>query len=83
MDAPELTVTLVFDRTQSDQDTLFGLVGTDTAAAWSITWPHGAGDDDVYSFNAKVYGDEISDVTSGDALEYTIKLVLTTTMTPG
>jgi hypothetical protein len=66
----------------ANQKAIRSYVGTNTAYACEIDFPWGA-TDDVYSFSAKLYGVESSEITSGDAIEITFKAVLTTTITIG
>lgn len=78
MDAGELEFTVLADNSVAAQKAIYDLVGVDTAVAFVIDFPW-AGSSDVYTFNGKVYGDEISEVTSGDSLEITFKVVMTST----
>jgi hypothetical protein len=82
-EAQELEFTCLMDLENiANQKAIRSYVGTNTAYACEIDFPWGA-TDDVYSFSAKLYGVESSEITSGDAIEITFKAVLTTTITIG
>lgn len=79
MDAGELEFTVLLDSSVAAQKAIYDDVGTDTAQAFVITFPWAS--DNTYTFSGKIYGDEVSEVTSGDSLEVTFKVIMTTTFT--
>ena len=76
-DAQGLEFTCLMDLENiADQKAIRSYVGDNTAYTCVVDFPWGA-TDDVFTFSAKLYGDEISEITSGDAIEITLKAVLT------